>query len=970
VNLSAMVDALDNGDGGVFLGPVVNRSNHAKLEDFVSDNKGRVIISHINCNHLLPHINDLRIMYQNSTIDVIGVNETFLNEAIPSAAVEIKGYNFLRNDRTVLGRPNVQGGGVGIYLKSEIKYRILAKSKEIGIEFIFVEIIINANKILIASVYRPPSTSVVYQSLSAGNFGLLALEDTLSELLPLYNEVFLFGDFNINLLSTSDPLFDSISELLLIFMLYNVSDAPTRDASGTLLDLFLVSNPVNIKNFFQTSVPWSDHDAIVLSCDINKGCFDISKKWVRNFKNIEGDDFVHAAAELDWSSIMYVSGVNEKIDLFYAFIRLLLDTFAPMKLVKLQQNKSLNGVENWITDEILRLIEDRDRAYKLWHDNINRRKNDSLWVSYMEKKRQTKKVVVENHSKFVELNLDPNLPSEKLYGNLRKFGLMKRSTLTDTVDVDALNAFFITKPAPNSDLNFNVPCRNDVPEFTFSVVDHVDVYEAVNAVKSNAAGCDEIPLSIIKLLLPVILPILVHIYNYIFACCEYPRQWKSAIVLPIPKVSNPSGHSDFRPISLLSCLSKVFEVMMAKQINKHIREHNLLSDYQSGFRKFHSTTTAILKVTEDIRSNLEEGCATVLVLLDFSQAFDKVVHELLLLKLKNKFRFSTDSNALMNSYLTGRTQFVRSGENDSSSQNVLCGVPQGSVLGPLLYVSYSNDVGCVIQICSFHMYADDLQLYRSSSVENLQQCYEEINEDLKRIYEWSNENGLKLNPKKSQVLVINRSKKLISQPKLFVGQDTIKIVNKVVDLGFVINDKLTPVDHCNKICQKTYYVLRSIIPHASCTPLPVRKKLITSLVKTHFDYGNIVYSTYDCASKRKLQKAYNACLRYVYKRGRRDSLQDLQCCLWGLTPENSAKLQLLLFLFKLIHVHHPSYLYTLFTFASSVRMRNFILPINHTLAKSQSFSVVAAKAWNQLHYPTRSMSTLGRFKAAVIRQLG
>jgi len=606
-----------------------------------------------------------------------------------------------------------------------------------------------------------------------------------------------------------------------------------------------------------------------------------------------------------------------------------------------------------------------NKAYDVWNNNINKRKNDNLWKAYLAKRRVAKRLVVENHSKFVELNLNPNLPSEKLFGNLKKLGLMKRSTFNDAVDVDALNAFFVIEPPIRSNLNFNVLCRDDVSEFAFSVVDHAEVFEAVYSIKSNASGCDEVPLTIIKLLLPVILPILVHIYNYIFACSEYPQQWKTAIVLPIPKVPSPTSLKDFRPISLLNCLSKIFEVLMAKQINAHIRENNLLNEFQSGFRKSHSTTTAILKVTEDIRSNLDEGHATVLVLLDFSQAFDTVVHELLLLKLQNLFRYSFEANKLMCSYLSGRVQFVRSDGCDSSPSNVLCGVPQGSVLGPLLYVSFSNDICDVIKFCSFHMYADDLQLYHSSRVEDIQQCYDRVNEDLKRIYEWSIQNGLKINPKKSQVIVVQRSKKSIPQPNLYVGQDGIKVVKKVVDLGFVINENLTVADHCNKICQKAYFVLRGIRPHASCTPLPVRRKLITSLIKPHIDYGNIVYSSWDSASVKKLQKAYNACLRYVYKRGWRDSLRDVQHGIWGSTPAKSTKIQQLSFLYKILHQQHPSYLYTLFTFASSARMRNLIAPVSHTLAGAQSFSVIGSKAWNDLPYSVRHLATLGRFRTAV-----
>jgi len=191
------------------------------------------------------------------------------------------------------------------------------------------------------------------------NIWFHTLENILSELLPLYNDVYLLGDFNVNLLTTGDSLFNSFSAILSIFMLYNVSVAPTRAASGTLLDLFLISNPTTLHNFYQTNVDWSDHDAIFLSCDINKCGLSLTNKWIRNFKSIDESNFLSFAAQLDWSSIMYVSGVNEKIEQFYVFLRLLLDTFAPKKLIKFQENKSLNDVENWITDDILQKIDER-----------------------------------------------------------------------------------------------------------------------------------------------------------------------------------------------------------------------------------------------------------------------------------------------------------------------------------------------------------------------------------------------------------------------------------------------------------------------------------------------------------------------------------------------------------------------------------------------------------------------------------
>jgi hypothetical protein len=129
------------------------------------------------------------------------------------------------------------------------------------------------------------------------------------------------------------------------------------------------------------------------------------------------------------------------------------------------------------------------------------------------------------------------------------------------------------------------------------------------------------------MLLPVVLPALPHLFNFTFSCFEFPSRWKCAAMLPISKVSNPAGFSDFRPITLLPCLSKVCEVLMAGQMNWHIRNFGLLCPFQSGFRQYYSTTTAVLKVTEDIRLNFEDMQANVLVMLDFTQALDMIAHD-------------------------------------------------------------------------------------------------------------------------------------------------------------------------------------------------------------------------------------------------------------------------------------------------------------------------------------------------------
>jgi hypothetical protein len=185
---------------------------------------------------------------------------------------------------------------------------------------------------------------------------------------------------------------------------------------------------------------------------------------------------------------------------------------------------------------------------------------------------------------------------------------------------------------------------------------------------------------------------------------------------------------------------------------------------------------------------------------------------------------------LVDYYLNGRTQFVRCGEKESSVGRMTCGVPQGSVLGPLLFISYIIDVSKVIKYSWFHIYADDLQIYHSSSVSDLRRCYDEINMDLQQIHERTTANGLKLNPEKSQVILIHRCRADIPPPTLLIGANVIKVVPRVGILGFVLNKRLTATDHFRKVYQRIYWILRSLKPHAAHTQFEVRRRLVLSLI--------------------------------------------------------------------------------------------------------------------------------------------
>jgi hypothetical protein len=256
---------------------------------------------------------------------------------------------------------------------------------------------------------------------------------------------------------------------------------------------------------------------------------------------------------------------------------------------------------------------------------------------------------------------------------------------------------------------------------------------------------------------------------------------------------------------------------------------------------------------------------------------------MLLCKLRNAQNYSVDAGMLVGLHLDERAQFVRSGGQESFVGAVNCGVPQGSVLGPLLCISLNiDDVSMVIRYCRFHIYADDLQIYHSCAVSDFQKCIDELNLDLQRLYEWMAANGLKLNPIKSQVIVISRCRVDIPPLTLLIGSDVIKVVPKVNNLGFVLDERLTATDHFKKVmCQKVYWILRSLKPHASHTTFEVRRRLVVSLIMRHIGYGGIVYAGADAASQRRLNMAFRAYLRYIYSLRRLDHVSHLEISVIG-----------------------------------------------------------------------------------------
>ena len=292
------------------------------------------------------------------------------------------------------------------------------------------------------------------------------------------------------------------------------------------------------------------------------------------------------------------------------------------------------------------------------------------------------------------------------------------STATFTFDADAINDYFLSIPFKTVE---TVPLSSESPlsylpdfgelEFSLSTVSVNDVVSILNSLDSKkATGCDELPLRFLKACPAEMGKLVATIINQSILTCKFPDSWKCAIVTPVQKSRDNCELTNFRPISVLPVFSKILERVVHDQFVSHLLKFNLFSVYQSGFRPSHSTQDVLLYVVDCWRKAIDDSKFVVAGFLDLAKAFDCVNHNILLDKLA-RYGVVHSSQTWFKSYLSNRMQSVKFGGSLSKWGAVRVGVPQGSILGPLLFSIYINDLPNVVKHLKIHMYADDTQLH-------------------------------------------------------------------------------------------------------------------------------------------------------------------------------------------------------------------------------------------------------------------
>lgn len=879
------------------------------------------------CARKLSKLEELRNIAMVSKVDVMCLSESWLNETVNDDLLQIESYKIVRNDR--VGRI---GGGILVYLKNNLKFRVLEMSgRESETEYILLEAAINSEKILFGFFYNPPNVDCSQ-----------LLSEKFSSLDYQYDNILLMGDFNTNMLNMNSEKRNRFEHFLRNMSFTCVGSEPTHfhRTGSTQIDLMITNDKSKILKFNQVSVPFmSNHDLLFTSIDIDY-CCTVDPISYRDYACVDPANIIAFYNEIDWSSFYQMNNPDLLVDFFTSNVKNLHDTCVPIKTFRKQRR-----YKPWFNSDISREIVNRDLAFEKWKNS----QCEFDHAMYKTQRNKVTKMIVTAKENYIKSKFTNNISSKDLWKQFDNLGLRKKpADLPTDFSPDQINQHFCSNFTASNSVSNQRNIDNNLTPFQFNNVEEYHIVNAIYEIKSNAIGLDSIPIKFIKLILPLIIKPLKYLFNQILNTGIYPKMWKTSKIIPIRKKKSSSTLANLRPISILSALSKAFERVAKGQISAFIARNNLLSPYQSGYRSGHSIKTAMLRVCDDIGVVLDKGGNMVMILLDFSKAFDTISHANLCTKLKNQFGFSSGAVQLIRSYLSDRFQTVFCNDRFSSMLPISSGVPQGSVLGPLLFSLYINDLPTKLRNCKIHLFADDVTIYFDCTNMRQEEIELLINNCLVDVANWASENLLILNAQKTQAVFITRSRSQFEEPNLFLQNSRITFTNEVVSLGVTIQSNFEWDSFILKQCGKIYATLRSLRWKASCLSSQTKLMLFKALIYPHFLFCDFVLMQASANVINRLRVALNCCIRFIFNLNRFASVTHLQHFLIGSRFDNFIKMRSVVLLHKLVTSQAPQYLSSKMLPMRSQRGRKFLIPRHRTSHYGCSLFVRGISFWNEL----------------------
>ena len=865
--------------------------------------------------------------------------------------------------------------GVAIYVRDNIKadycYPLLNDDFK---ESVWCEIRMNSkDKLLIGGIYKSPNSDAVNHE---------QLNKLITQAVELkYKSTVILGDFNFPEInwdtwtvnkSETHPAFHFV-ECIRDNFLYQHTDSYTRFREGqdpSCLDLVLTDKEEIIEDLkIGDKLGASDHASIVFDvlCDIERND---PQNMRPNFYKADYNSIRDYLKTVEWNE-MYELNTEDSWKFFMTKINYCIEKHVPVKRTNTKFKKP-----KWMDQYCVRKVKKKYHAWKRFtyshsyvdYENYCKLRNSASKAVRFAKKRYQRGIAesVKESPKTFWSHVKEETKSKSNIGDIKDENGEIRTD--DAEKAEILNDFFASV--------FTVEGNSEMPEFEQKVKDNehlsfVDI-KAEKVLKqlktlnsSKSCGPDQCHPYFLKECAEEIYIPLTEIFRKSLRSGEVPEDWRRANITCIFKKGNKQDPGNYRPVSLTSVICKLLESNIREEIMNHLSKHNLLSDSQFGFRKNRSTILQLLTVMEDWTEALDNNLQVDTVYMDFRKAFDSVPHKRLIKKLAG---YGIDGTLLtwLKNFLNERKQRVVINGKASKWNDVLSGIPQGSILGPVLFILYINDLpGVVGSVCQ--LFADDCKLYRNIKSEA---DLRELQEDIDRLCQWSKDWLLGFNIKKCK-LVSYGNIHFETEYKLTDSDNnshTLSSDDSECDLGILFKRNLKFDEHINNVVNKVNRISGLIKRKFTHMDKSLFLTLYKSLLRSHLDYGNLIYYPTTKKNKQVLENAQRRATRMVPElRGMSYSERLMELNLS--TLEYRRKRYDIIQVFKIVHKIDDIDMNKFFTFTDNSQLRGHNLKLTkprvNKSIRLNSFPMRNIQVWNNLPSEVVNSKTVLEFKTKI-----
>ena len=939
------------------------------------------------------------------TPDIVVVNESWLKSPILSSEIlPTHNYKIIRCDRSGKTHPydpsqpkkfRKNGGGV-----------FIAHRKDIGIESTEVGLVKVQAEILTVNFKLPTgkrfSLSTFYRvgTLGSENFELVKNYLTTLAIKKKLDKHLLIGDLNFPEIgwpdsSTTVELHKNFIELFMTELDHTqMIFEPTHKNGGTL-DLLFTNVPnllSNVTVLGRNEVCSSDHFGIIFNIKLDISIKKTVKRKVYDFSKADWKNLNFDLKRVNWDTYMSMQDPHISWPVFKEVLSKLCDVYIPKKSVRYQFQPP------WFDSDCDKILSEKEKWRAKSQSDSGTEEDHEMYRSL---RRKYKKIVNEKMRLNVVDESDTSLISKKFWKYVKSKS--KSSRIPETV---RYNNRFRTKPLDQANLfneyfydqfsdaslyeiDIDINAEDKFLDLEFHELDVLLLLKSVNS--SKAAGPDGIHGMVLKNCAVSLAKPLTSLFNASFVTGCIPDEWKLASIVPVHKKDDKVSVENYRPISLTSLVMKVFEKCIRKELMHETEK--FLDQRQHGFINGKSCTTQMVPFTYNLALGLNNKSKIDVIYFDFAKAFDSVSHDIILKKLKEEYGVNGTMLRFVKSYLQGRQQQVVVGGVKSGVLPVKSGVPQGSILGPLLFVLFINDMfNCISEGTNIALYADDTKIWREI---NYSKDHFILQGDIDNLNTWSISNKMKFHPSKSKALSVTNQRSILNHLPCTIfnyklGPNFIDYVNSQVDLGVTITTKLLWNSHCDKLAKNASSKLALLMRSCHFTIDKKQKRAFyLTVVRSIFEHCSIIWhplspnqlSKFDAIQKKAVkwingqQFDHYTELEYIEK------LKKL--CILPIKYK-FAVTDLILF-FKIMNCLVPIALPEQFTVVQSNNVRltrqtaaikedNDITTVNCSIKPScdsfrNCFFYRTMTLWNSIPYIIRQQPSITKFKSQVTQFL-